>query len=90
MSALGQKRTFRSDGSLLYLSSIRDRPSGVQSGGPMKRREFMFLLGGTIVFWPNPLWAQQSGRIFKIGHFESSTPSNSPTSSERSGIAFVN
>ncbi len=56
----------------------------------MKRREFMFLLGGTIVFWPNPLWAQQSGRIFKIGHLEFSTPSNSPTSSERSGIAFVN
>ena len=44
----------------------------------MKRREFMFLLAGTIVFPPNLLRAQQSGRIFKIGHLEFSTPSNSP------------
>jgi hypothetical protein len=44
----------------------------------MKRREFMVLLAGLIVFRPNPLRAQQSGRIFKIGHLESSTPSNSP------------
>src|SRR6478752_6677525 len=44
----------------------------------MKRREFMILLSGTIVFRPNPLRAQQSQRIFKIGHLESSTPSNSP------------
>ena len=44
----------------------------------MKRREFTILLAGTIVFQPNPLRAQQSGRIFKIGHLESSTPSNSP------------
>ena len=44
----------------------------------MKRREFAILLTGTIVFQANPLRAQQSGRIFKIGHLESSTPSNSP------------
>jgi ABC-type uncharacterized transport system substrate-binding protein len=44
----------------------------------MKRREFLALLVGTIALRPAPLRAQQSGRIFKIGHLESSTPSNSP------------
>jgi hypothetical protein len=61
-----------------YLSSIRDRLSGAKLGEPMKRREFMVLLASTIALRPNPLLAQQGGRIFKIGHLESSTPSNSP------------
>ena len=47
-------------------------------GKPMKRRELTLLLASTIAFRPNLLQAQQGGRIFKIGHLESSTPSNSP------------
>src|SRR5262249_39581681 len=57
---------------------LNSRPSEAQLGGPMKRREFMVLLASTIALRPNLLWAQQGGRIFKIGHLESSTPSNSP------------
>jgi putative tryptophan/tyrosine transport system substrate-binding protein len=44
----------------------------------MNRREFTFLLASAIALRPNLLPAQQGGRIFKIGHLESSTPSNSP------------
>ena len=44
----------------------------------MKRREFILLIGGTIALEPIPLRAQQNARFFKIGHLESSTPSDSP------------
>jgi len=44
----------------------------------MKRREFLALLAGAVALRQSPLWAQQGGRIIKIGHLESSTPSNSP------------
>jgi hypothetical protein len=56
----------------------------------MKRREFLALLAGSIALRPNALLAQQSGRIFKIGHLESSTPSNSPHLLGALGIGFVN
>src|SRR5262249_5610268 len=45
---------------------------------PMKRREFISLLASTIALPPNLSFAQQGRRIFKGGHIESSTPSNSP------------
>ena len=44
----------------------------------MKRREFILLIGGTIALEPIPLRAQQNARVFRIGHLESSTPSDSP------------
>jgi len=38
----------------------------------MKRREFIALLGGTAFAYPHPLWAQQSGKIPRVGIIDDS------------------
>jgi putative ABC transport system substrate-binding protein len=43
----------------------------------MRRREFITLLGGTLIAWPLAVRAQPV-RITKIGHLESGSPSSSP------------
>jgi putative ABC transport system substrate-binding protein len=41
----------------------------------MRRREFMFGLGGAAAVWPLPLRAQQQGRIPRVGYLFSFVPS---------------
>jgi putative ABC transport system substrate-binding protein len=44
----------------------------------MRRREFIRLLGGASVLWPQVVRGQQLSRIAKIGHIESGSPASSP------------
>ena len=44
----------------------------------MKRRQFITLVASTVVSWPVSGHTQHAKRVFKIGHIESGSPSNSP------------
>jgi putative ABC transport system substrate-binding protein len=43
----------------------------------VRRREFITLIGGAAAVWPLPVWAQQPGKLPKIGFLGSGSASAS-------------
>src|SRR5262245_12994728 len=58
---------------LLYLA--RDPGLGVR---PMRRREFITLLGAGVAMWPSAARAQQPGRTPRVGYIRAGNPRNDP------------
>jgi len=40
----------------------------------MRRREFITILGGAAASWPGPVWAQQTGKVPRVGVLSPGNP----------------